>query len=128
MLRRFWEDIAARPDGPFAFRFYLQPLMSILFAVRDGVHDANTGEPPYFWQLLTDRSHRRALGYQAWKSVGKVFGFAALLDVIYQFRVIGAFRPIETLFIATTLAVVPYLLMRGTVNRIVTAIRRVRVH
>ena len=34
-------EIVARPDGPFAFRFYFHPLMAaISFAVRDGIGDA----------------------------------------------------------------------------------------
>ena len=40
LLTRFWHEIAARPDGPLAMRFYLQPLMATFFAVRDGLKDA----------------------------------------------------------------------------------------
>ena len=52
VLGRMWEEIIARPDGPLALRFYLQPLMAGLFAFRDGRKDADTGQPPYFWSLL----------------------------------------------------------------------------
>ena len=31
-----WQEIASRPTGPMAFRFYLQPVMATIFAVRDG--------------------------------------------------------------------------------------------
>ena len=37
MLRTFGTEILARPEGPFAFRFILQPLMSLLMATRDGI-------------------------------------------------------------------------------------------
>jgi hypothetical protein len=36
MLARLWEEIAARPTGPMAFRIDLQPAMAALLATRDG--------------------------------------------------------------------------------------------
>jgi hypothetical protein len=44
-----------------ALRFYLQPIMSVFLAIRDGLKDAQTGAPPFFWALFTDPEHRAAL-------------------------------------------------------------------
>ena len=118
ILTRFWNEIAARPDGPLAMRFYLQPLMATLFAVRDGLKDARTGKPPYFYALFTDPEHRGEMIRDGWGSVGKIFGIAVVLDLIYGFTVLGAIRPVETLVVALVLAIVPYVLLRGPVDRI----------
>ena len=49
---RIWQEIAARPGGPLAIRFYLQPLMATALAIRDGVADARLGKPPYLLDPL----------------------------------------------------------------------------
>jgi hypothetical protein len=45
-FQRIWEDLMARPGGSLALRFILQPTMSAIFAVRDGIRDARTGRSP----------------------------------------------------------------------------------
>jgi acyl-[acyl carrier protein]--UDP-N-acetylglucosamine O-acyltransferase len=47
-----------------------------------------------------------------------VFVIAAVLDVVYQFVAIGSWRPLQALTAALLLAVIPYVLMRGPVNRL----------
>ena len=37
ILQRLWTELVARPSGPMAFRFILQPVMGAIFAIRDGV-------------------------------------------------------------------------------------------
>ena len=39
-LARVWEHLIGRLSGPLTFRLLLQPAMSTLFAVRDGLRDA----------------------------------------------------------------------------------------
>ena len=58
VLHRMWTDILARPTGPEAFRFYLQPAVATIMAVRDGMADARTGRPPYFSTVLSDPAGR----------------------------------------------------------------------
>ena len=116
---RLWSEITSRPDGPFALRFYLQPLMATLFALRDGVRDARTGRPPYFWSLFTDPVNRRERLRDGWQSVGKIFTIAILLELLYQVTVLGGIRPLQGLLVAVALAIVPYVLLRGPVNRLV---------
>jgi hypothetical protein len=115
---RVWQEIASRPDGPLAMRFYLQPAMSLFFATKDGLKDAKTGKPPYFWALFTEPEHRAALIHDGWKSVGKIFILAIILDVIYELFVLGGLRPVQGLIVAVGLALVPYTVMRGPVNRL----------
>jgi hypothetical protein len=122
-LTRLWQEIAARPEGPMALRFYLQPLMASLFAVRDGLKDARAGKPAYFWALLTEPKHRRERLQEGWKSVGKIFFAALALDLVYQVLVLRGFRPVETVLVATALAIVPYVLFRGPVNRLARLVR-----
>jgi hypothetical protein len=98
--------------------------MATFFAIRDGLKDARTGRPAYLWALFTHPQHRRELLRDGWRSAGKIVIIAAVLDVIYQLIVLHGHRPVQTVFIATLLAVVPYIMFRGPVNRIATMIRR----
>ena len=54
-----------------------------------------------------------------WKSVGTVFVLALLLDVVYQLIAIRFVYPGEAITTAVLLAIVPYLLLRGLVTRLV---------
>ncbi len=115
---RILEDLVGRVSGPMQFRLILQPVMAAIFAIRSGLRDAKEEKPPYFWALFTDPAHRRDMLHDGWKSVGRVFILAIVLDVIYQFIVFRLFYPLEAFLVAAILALVPYLLIRGPVNRI----------
>ena len=117
-LSGLWQEIAARPDGPMAFRFYLQPAMSMIYAVISGRKDAREHRPPYFWAMFTDPAHRVELMRDGWKSVRDVFLLAIAMDLIYQIIVLKGLRPVQGLVISVVLAIVPYLLVRGPVNRL----------
>ena len=120
-----WQEIIARPSGKMAFRFYLQPLMAMLLATRDGIHDARAGRHAYFWGLFTDQGHRRELLRGGWHAVRNVFILAFVLDTIYQLVVLRGLHPLQGLIVAIMLAIVPYLLIRGPVNRVARNIMRV---
>jgi hypothetical protein len=115
---RFVENIADRVSGPMKFRLILQPIMASIFAVLSGLKDAKAGKPAYFWALLTDPGHRVDMIKDGWKSVGKVFVLALVLDVVYQIIVLRFVYPGEAIAVAFLLAIVPYLILRGPVNRI----------
>jgi hypothetical protein len=114
----FVDGLLARLDGPMSLRLLLQPLMALFFAYRDGRRDAQAGRPPYFWALFSDAEHRPAMLQSGWKSVGKVFVIAILLDLIFQYLVFQNFRPIGAVVAGLVLAIVPYVLLRGPVNRL----------
>jgi hypothetical protein len=115
---RFVENMADRVSGPMKFRLVLQPVMASIFAIIAGLKDAKEGKPPYFWAMLTDPLHRSEMLKDGWKSVGKVFVLALILDVVYQVIVARFVYPGEVIFVALLLAIVPYLLLRGLVTRI----------
>ena len=115
---RFVENMHDRVSGPMKFRLLLQPAMAAFFAIRSGLNDARTGKPPYFWSLVTDPAQRIDMLKDGWKSVGKVFLIALLLDVIYQVIVLKFVYPGEAIYVAFVLAILPYLILRGLVTRI----------
>lgn len=116
--QRIVVNLFARLDGPLHFRIIVQPLMAIVFATIDGVKDAKSAKPAYFWALLSSPQHRKELMHEGWKSVGKIFILAIVLDVAYQLKVHSTIYPGETLIVAFVLAIVPYLLLRGPINRL----------
>ena len=118
ILMRVMEDMGNRVSGPMKFRLVLQPVMASIFAIIAGLNDAKAGKPPYFWALMTDPAHRTDMIRDGWKSVGKVFVLALVLDVVYQIIVLRFVYPGETLLVAFVLAIVPYLILRGMVNRL----------
>lgn len=117
IMVRLIDNLIGRIHGPMGFRFILQPTMAILYAIWDGHKDARAGKPPYFWALFTNPEHRREMIRDGWKSVGKIFILAVVLDVVYQLIVLRWLYPAETLLVALFLAIVPYAIVRGPVNR-----------
>lgn len=118
LLTRFAENLIGRIQGPMSFRLVFQPVMAVMFAIFDGRKDASEGRAPYFWALFADPGHRRDLLRDGWKSVGKVFTIAFVLDAVYQYKVLRWFYPGEALVVAFFLALIPYVLLRGPTNRL----------
>ena len=120
-LQTFWAEIAARPDGLFAFRFYLQPIMATLLALRDGIKDAREGDTPYFWTVVSDPTRRAASLKEGVTATARVIGLGFAMDAAYQYFVLGAFRPLEMIVVVLLLCFVPYLLLRGIFTRLAKA-------
>jgi hypothetical protein len=118
MWTRVVSQLVARVSGPMKFRLVLQPAMASFFAIRSGLADARAGKPPYFWSLLTDPGERISMMKDGWKSIGRVFILALLLDVVYQIFVLRFVYVGEAIIVAFVLAIVPYLLVRGPVTRL----------
>jgi hypothetical protein len=118
MWTRMAGDLWARLSGPMRFRLVLQPLMAMFFAIRAGLSDSKAGRPPYAWTLFSDSAHRADMIRDGWKSVGKVFVLAVVLDVVYQVIVSRFVYPGEAIIVAFLLAIVPYLILRGLTTRI----------
>ena len=118
MIGRGWENLLARPNGSLSLRFYVQPTMASL--VRSACR------------------HSGCEGGAAGLSVGDVDapgeasavaprGLAGSDDAIpawrsprciYQLMTVRFLYPLELLFTATLLALVPYALLRGPFNRL----------
>ena len=84
MIARGWENFLARPEGPINLRFFIQPTLASIVAIRAGLKDAKLGNPPYLWTALTNREHRAALLHGGWKDMRMPVIIAATLDAIYQ--------------------------------------------
>ena len=122
---RIGSQLVARVSGPMKFRLVLQPAMTAFFAIRSGLADARAGKPPYFWALLADPGQRAGMIKDGWKSIGRVFILAVVLDVIYQIIVLRFVYPGEAIIVAFILAIAPYLILRGLVTRVArTRVRR----
>jgi hypothetical protein len=125
-ISRFVPELLDRIHGPFSIRFVLQPAMALLYATRDGLKDAHKGRPAYFWAIFhSAREQRRELLHEGWTAMARVIALGAIIDALYQIIVLRGFRPLELVVIVFTLAFVPYLLLRGPINRL-AARRRLR--
>lgn len=124
LLARVWMNLGDRVGGPMTFRIILQPTMAALLALLAGLKDAREGRPPYLWTVLTDPGQRAGLLREGWAAIARVFLLAVIMDVIYQWIVERWVYPVEVVIVAILLAVVPYLLIRGPVNRIAQRWRR----
>jgi hypothetical protein len=118
MFSRAWENLMARPSGPLAFRFIIQPTMAAILAIRDGVKDAQSSRSPYFWTVLMNPEERAERLREGVTATTKIIVLALLLDAIYQIKVLGTFYAGEAVFVALLLAFIPYLLIRGPVARV----------
>ncbi|MDB6122665.1 MAG: hypothetical protein JWQ71_1658 [Pedosphaera sp.] len=112
------EHLFERLNGPFSFRLIIQPLVAVVLAVRAGLKDAQEGRPAHGWAIITDSANRIKLLQESWKDVAKVFIAAVTIDIIYEIIVLRHIYPGQSLIVATTLALIPYLIIRGPVNRI----------
>lgn len=117
-LARAWAQLTDRITGPLMLRFILQPSVAAFLAIRAGLADARAGRPAYLWTVVYDGAARRDLIRNGWQDVGKVFVFSCILDVVYQLIVLRWVYPPQTLIIACLLAIVPYVAIRGPVNRL----------
>jgi hypothetical protein len=116
---RFITDLTGRLTGPLTIRLFLQPAVAVFLAVRDGLKDAREGRPPHFWRMVSGPSEARSRrAKETLRAVAVVFTMAVVVDGVYQIRVFRWFYPVEAMVTAVILAIVPYLALRGTVNRI----------
>ena len=118
-LRHLLPDLMGRLNGPFTFRLVLQPLSAALIALRSGLRDARSGRPAYGWAVISNPAERRELLKEGWRELSRVFIIAVIVDLIYELVVFGEIYPGQSLIVATVLALLPYPLLRGVVNRII---------
>lgn len=124
LFTRLWNDLIGRIGGPLSFRLILQPAMAIIFAIRDGLKDAREGHPAYFYSLFAQPENRRRQLRKGFKAVSRVFAVAIVVDFIHQVIVLRWFYPLQALIVALVLAFLPYILLRGPVNRIARFLKR----
>ena len=121
-LDRLWKDMLARPGGPMTFRFILQPAMAAAMALRDGVRDARLGRRPYLWALLRGVRGPEGRSGRLWErdrlDGARIIILGVVMDAIYQWLLLKTFYPGQAAVIAILLAFVPYLLLRGPMERV----------
>ena len=115
---RFWHDILARASGPMTFRFYLQPTMAAIAACHDGIVDARRGHKSFFWTAWFHRGAQPGRLREGLNATARIILLGLSMDMIYQFRVLDRFYPVEALMITILLAVVPYFLLRWIVEAV----------
>lgn len=108
----------ARPSGLLNFRFVLQPLLAVIIAIRAGIRDTRTLGSPYLSGLLFKPAKRRQLVHSMLNDIGRLFILAVVLDCCYQLLEFRWIYPMQALIIGCVLAIVPYILIRGPVNRL----------
>jgi uncharacterized membrane protein len=118
MFNRGMEELLGRAGGPLHFRLLVMPIVVSVLAALAGMADARQGRPPFLWAMFTRRADRASLVRSALKDVGKVFVVATVLDTIYQLTVLKSFSPVQVLIVAVGCAIVPYVLIRGPVGRV----------
>jgi hypothetical protein len=118
LAQRFWSDILARPHGPYAFRFALQPTMAAIAALVDGIKDARAGRSPYFWTVVYDRELRAARLREGIRATKRILLLGVVMELLYQLPRFKTLYVGEAVVIVFGLCFVPYLLMRGPVARI----------
>jgi hypothetical protein len=126
LLTRSWGDLVGRINGPLAFRLILQPIAAAFLAIRAGLNDARSGHAAYGWAIVTDPVRRRDLLQQGFREIAKVFVVAVIIDLIYEIIVFRAIYLGQSLIVALAVALLPYILIRGPINRIVRRWKRRR--
>jgi hypothetical protein len=126
LFLRVWDNLIARTEGPMHLRFVIQPAVSIYFAIQAGRLDAKTNTVPFLWRFVMAKGNRKAVAKEGWKHFGKIFMMGLAMDLVYQVFVIYKlgteenFYPLESIIVAFLLAIVPYVLIRGPLSRLIT--------
>ena len=79
------------------------------------------GRRPYVWALIYGVRGPEGRGARLWEgiiSTARIVILGVVMDIIYQWRVLGTFYPVQSVVIAILLAFVPYLFLRGPFERI----------
>lgn len=119
-ISNFLNAVGIRHEGPMSFRLYLQPVMSLVYAIIAGIKDAKGGKAPFMAALILGKEDRKESLKELWKDVGKVFILAVIMEVIFEIIEFKTVHPFEVIKVSFFLAIVPYLIFRGIVDRIVS--------
>ena len=119
MLSRGVEQLFGRFSGPLNFRLFVMPTVVTILAIRADLRDAREGRPAPLGAFITNPIERRRLFRLAVKDVGRIFIVALVFDTTYQLWVLRSFHIGQLFIVAVVCAVVPYVLVRGPIARLV---------
>jgi hypothetical protein len=114
ILSRGVEQLHGRESGPLHLRLVITPAVVAILAIRAGLKDAREGQPSFLWAVFTHPTERRQRIRSAWQDIARIFAMALVIDAGYQIFVLRGFSVLQALIVGVTLAVVPYILFRGT--------------
>ena len=117
-LVRIWNHLVGRLTGPLTLRLLLQPTMSTLFAVRDGLRDTRAGRSPFLWTILGSPDDRRRLIREGLIAIGKLAVMAIVLDFVLPADRVPPHLSRRSDRRGVPSRIVPYFVLRGPVNRI----------
>ncbi|MGA9523043.1 MAG: hypothetical protein WBV82_16360 [Myxococcaceae bacterium] len=117
-----WDDLQRMLTGPGHLRFVVQPLLAILFGLRDAKADLAAGRPPFVLSLFRSKS-RKAMACQALEQIAIPLAIAVGLDLTFQYVILQRAYLWSALIVGAFLIALPYSLARGLGNR---AFRRMR--
>jgi hypothetical protein len=92
--------------------------MALVLSTLDGVRDAKAGRHLYLLSLIREPANRTKYIKEGWRSIGKVFIIAVILDLVFQLVYMSQLNLLGSLITGLILALLPYLLLRGPVNYI----------
>jgi hypothetical protein len=118
-LAQVWGMLIGRWNGPFAFRFLVQPTVAMVLGILAGIRDAQFRRPPYGLHIVNASGYRRHLFLEKWQDIAKLFVAATIIDAAEQVIIYRWIYPGQALIIASAVAVPAYLAVRGPTNRIV---------
>ncbi len=107
-----------RFSGPLNFRLFVMPTVVAILAIRADLRDTRENRPGVLGAFFIDPVERRRLFRSAVKDIGRIFIFAIVLDTTYQLWVLKSFHIGQLLIVAVVCAVVPYVLVRGPITRL----------
>jgi hypothetical protein len=115
--RDFLEDLPRRLMGPGRFRFFFQPLFSILLGLRNGREDAKAGRPAFFTGLFFHQDLSRELRKSGISAILNLVLMGILLDSLFQWLILGTSYPVPALIVGPVLITAPYALARDLAKR-----------
>jgi len=115
----FWEGmIRELTSGQGQFRLLLLPAVALVVGVRAGIADAREGYAPFGRRLWDANEPRAQLMKDAVKRALNPLALAVILDVILQRLTLGYVRPLAAVIVAAVLAWIPFVIVRGIMNRL----------
>src|ERR1700738_3292053 len=92
MIGRGWDNFLARPNGPLNLRFYVQPTMAGLLALRAGIQDARQGRQGYLWAVLSNPERRLQLLHEGWRGARTPFLVSRFRSSYAHFACVSSVR------------------------------------
>jgi di/tricarboxylate transporter len=113
-----WEAIVRElTSGRGQFRLLLLLAVALILGIRAGIADAREGTLPFARRLREAHEPRAELLKDLVKRALNPLALAFILDVILQRLTLGYVRPLTAIIVGAVLAWLPFVIVRGVMNR-----------